>query len=66
MTQAEMKAWIDRATYAQLLSRWRFAAIGDPIFQGEVGAYYAAVLKRKRNAPGGHEEHVRASKAIGW
>jgi len=61
----EMKQWIDNASYEQLLSRWRFAPIGDLMFQGEIGDYYAEVMKRKR-AKVGNEEHVRASKSIGW
>ena len=31
------KRHIDNLTYGQLLSRWRFAPIGDPWFQGETG-----------------------------
>jgi len=62
---ASQKHWIDTASYVQLLSRWRFAAIGDPMFQGECGAYYAEAMKRKR-AEVGDDEHVRSSKSIGW
>lgn len=60
----EQKEWIDNASYEQLLSRWRFAPVGSPWFQGEVGDYYKQVMARKRDAdPDGH---VRASKSIGW
>lgn len=65
MTTAEMKAWIGTATYQQLLSKWRFAAAGSLWFQGEVGKYYAATMKRKW-AETPHDEQVAASKAIGW
>ncbi len=63
---AKMKAWIDGATYEQLLRRWRFSpAGGDPIFQGEIGQYYSKVMAQKRDEVG-PAEHVRASKTIGW
>jgi hypothetical protein len=60
-----MKQWIDNASYEQLLSRWRNAAIGSPFFQGEIGDYYAEKMKQKRIEVG-NDEHVRASKSIGW
>lgn len=56
----KMKTWIDNATYEELLSKWRFATIGDPFFAGEIGDYYAKVMKEKR------ENHVEVSKKIGW
>ena len=61
----QMKAWIDGATYEQLLSRWRFAPAGSPWFQGEVGRYYEKVMAEKRESVG-HDAHVAASKNIGW
>lgn len=65
MTTEEMTKWIDNASYEQLLARWRNAPIGSAWFQGEVGEYYTEKMKTKR-AEVGDEEHVRASKAIGW
>ncbi|TES92934.1 MAG: hypothetical protein E3J87_03470 [Candidatus Cloacimonadota bacterium] len=65
MNKDEMKNWIDNASYEQLLSRWRLAPIGDLMFQGEIGDYYGEVMKKKRGEVG-NEEHVRASKSIGW
>jgi hypothetical protein len=65
MTKEEMKHWIDKATYEDLLAKWRFARPGEPFFQGEIGDYYAKVMARKREEVG-NEAHVRASKAIGW
>lgn len=56
------KAWIDKASYEELLSRWRFASLGDPMFQGETGDYYSKVMKEKRQ----NSDHVQASKNIGW
>jgi len=37
----EMKARIDEMSYVQLLTKWRHAPIGDPMFQGETGDYVA-------------------------
>lgn len=59
-----MKAWIDNATYEQLLRKWRNAPSGDPYFQYDLGKYYADVMA-KRKAEVGHAEHVRTSKHIG-
>ena len=65
MNKDEMKNWVDNASYEQLLSRWRFAPDGDLMFQGEIGNYYTEVMKKRREEVG-NEEHVRASKSIGW
>lgn len=59
---AASKDWIDNASYEQLLSRWRFASIGDAFFQGETGEYYAKVMGEKKKTA----DHVRVSKNIGW
>lgn len=64
MTKEEMIKWIDSAPYYDLLSRWRFAKPGDPFFVGEVGQYYSKVISEKRNQ--NSEEHVAASKHMGW
>ena len=65
MNKDEMKQWIDNASYEQLLSRWRFAPVGDLMFQGEIGDYYTEVMKKKGEEVG-NEERVRVSKNIGW
>jgi len=65
MTAIEMKNWIDKASYQELLSKWRFEPIGSLFFQGEVGDYYAKTMAEKRSEVG-NDEHVRASKNIGW
>lgn len=59
------KEWIDNSSYETLLYRWRFSPSGDPIFQGEIGAYYKKVMFEKRDAlpPG---EAANCSKRIGW
>lgn len=59
----EQKAWIDKATYYQLLKRWRYSPIGDPIFSDELGRYYAEVMATKRRA---HPDPVSVSKRVGW
>ena len=65
MTEQEMKAWIDKASYEELLRHWRFAPVGDPFFCGEVGQYYTKRMHERR-AEEGNDVHVAASKAIGW
>lgn len=60
---ADIKAKIDAMPYAEMLYKWRFAAIGDPLFQGETGDYFAKVMKEKKPSD---EERVRISKNIGW
>ena len=65
MSEDEMKAWIDGASYESLLGRWRFAPIGSPWFQGEIGKYYSEAMAKKR-AEIPHSEQVAASKRVGW
>jgi hypothetical protein len=60
----ENKKHIDAMSYQGLLSKWRFAPIGDPWFQGETGEYWGERMKElNEKDPGGA---VTASKAIGW
>jgi hypothetical protein len=65
MNEQQMKEWIDQASYHDLLEHWRFAPSGDPYFQGEMGDYYAKVMREKHDAVG-NDAHVRTSKRIGW
>jgi len=65
MTQKEMMKWIDTASYEELLSKWRFAPIGSPWFQGKVGEHYQKVMAKRRKKVGS-ARHVQASKSIGW
>ena len=60
------KAYIDGLSYEALLSRWRFAPVGDPWFQGETGKYWGERMSELRSQPGGNEKHVAASKSLGW
>lgn len=62
----ENKANIDARSYESLLDRWRFAAVGDPWFQGETGTYWSERMKELRREPGGDARHTAASKSIGW
>ena len=63
MTEAQ-KAWIDNATLAELLQRWRFAPPGDPMFQGECGKHFSDVMFGKRDA--NPAAWTSASKEVGW
>lgn len=60
----EQKAWIDQASYKELLAKWRFEPMGSPLFQDEAGRYFARVMEEKRAAA--PLEAVAASKSIGW
>ena len=59
------KKWIDDASYEDMLARWRFAELGDQMFQGETGDYYAKVMHQKRDALS-QKDQVSASKSAGW
>jgi len=61
----EQKEWIDDANYRDLLRLWRFSPVGDAMFKGDTGKYYAEVMARKRTEVGG-AAHTAASKSIGW
>lgn len=61
----KQKKWIDDACYENLLYRWRFAPVGDPMFQGDTFEYYIKVMAEKKREVG-NAGHVAASKTIGW
>lgn len=61
----ETKERIDNMSYESMLSLWRNAPVGHPMFQGETGDYFKKVITRKRQEVG-QAAHVRASKSIGW
>ena len=48
----EQKNKIDAMSYEQLLSQWRYAPIGDPMFKGECGTYYKDVMDKKKQEIG--------------
>lgn len=62
----ENKKYIDSLSYKQLLSKWRFAPVGDPWFQGDTGDYWADRMSSLRSKPDGNKQHVKASKELGW
>ena len=62
MTNVE-KQWIDSADYEQLLRRWRYAPVGDSMFQGDTGQYYQETLFRKRDELG--QQAAEISKSLG-
>ncbi len=64
MTEQEMKNWIDKACYEDLLRKWRHAPSGNLFFQGKVGDYYSKVIEKKRAE--NPCAAVSASKRIGW
>jgi hypothetical protein len=59
----ERKEQIDKMSYEQLLSHWRFAPVGDPWFQGATGEYWGQRMKELKDQGA---DHVGASKRIGW
>ena len=62
----ERKQYIDGLSYIDLLSKWRFAPIGDLLFEGETGEYLKNRMSEMASQPGGNDMHVAASKKLGW
>jgi hypothetical protein len=60
----ENKKYIDSLSIKQLLSKIRFAPLGDPWFQDETGDYWMKRYTEKRDE--NPSEAVRASKNLGW
>lgn len=60
----ESKAHIDSLSYESLLSRWRFAPVGDKWFQDETGKYWGQRMAELRAQD--EAGAVRASKSLGW
>ena len=57
--------WIDKATYGQLLWRWRRAPASDWMLKGDTGEYFLhRMLELKREV--GKEAHDRLSASIPW
>jgi hypothetical protein len=42
---SELKARIDAMSQTEMARLWRFSPIGDPLFQGDTGAYFEARFK---------------------
>lgn len=63
--EQELRNWIDSTDDLDtLLRRWRFAKVGDPMFQGDIGDYYAKKMFGMRDAD--PTEWTAASKRVGW
>lgn len=60
----EVKATIDKKSLYELMKHWRFAPIGDPWLQGEVGQYWGQRIGQLRAE--NNDAYVQTSKAIGW
>ncbi len=58
----DLKKEINEMSYESMLSQWRFAPVGAPMFQGESGDYFSKVMAEKAKVA----DTVRASKDIGW
>ncbi len=65
MIDDKTKREIDSMTYEEMLKLWRFAPLGDLMFQGETGQYFSEVMKKKKEKISDCER-VRVSKSIGW
>lgn len=63
MTEEQLRNQIKSMSYKEMLRRWRYSLIGDPMFQGEVGFYFASQMNEKRDKLS-HAEQVQTSKDI--
>ena len=59
----ENKEHINSLSYESLLSKWRFASVGDKWMEGETGEYWGKCMGEKRNT---HPDPVEVSKRLGW
>jgi hypothetical protein len=58
-----LKQEIDKMDYTELLRKWRFSPLGDPMFKGESGDYFCIRMKKLKI---NDEHHAKVSKEIGW
>ncbi len=56
----ELKKQIDNMSQYEMCRRWRFSELGDKLFEGDTGKYFAQVLKDK----GGFSPEI--SKSLGF
>ena len=56
----DQKKNIDNMSQYDLCRIWRFAKVGEPLLQGDTGAYFAKVMNEK----GGFTPGI--SKQLGW
>ena len=59
----QLKTYIDSLEYIALLRRWRCLSMGDPLFQGESGAYFKKRMQRLEQAD--PDAAVKASRIVG-
>lgn len=59
-----VKQQIDSMDYYSMLYRWRFADLGDPMFEGDSGSYFKDRMIALRDA--NSIEASAISKAVGW
>ncbi len=59
------RAWIDSASYHDLLRKWRFARGGESFCRGELGRYYMSELYRRRIEIGS-EKHLKTCADLGY
>ncbi len=59
-TELMLRAKIDQMSHTEMARKHRFAPVGDPMFQGRVGEYFAEHFKEL----GGMTTAI--SKQIGW
>ena len=64
MVNKALADWISTASYEQLLHKQRFAPLGDPIFCDP--DLYMLFQERMKATYTTQEDHVAASKRIGW
>ena len=63
--EEQMRAWVDEASYEELLMRWRFAPSTDTIFHGDLGRHFVQTMASKKNALA-ISDQVTISKRVGW
>lgn len=64
-TEEERLAWLDTASYRELLTKWRHEPIGSPWFRGDFGRRIYQALDKKRKELSA-EEATQISKEVGW
>jgi len=60
----ELKAEIDAMTLEEMIRKWRFAPISDPLLQNEAGEYLQKRMFEIRDAD--NDTWVATSKSVGW
>lgn len=54
--------YINSLTYEEMLRKFRFAPLGDPLFYGDSGEYFLKVMSEKKQII----NHAAISKKVGW